>query len=106
MPKLTVGDVERVARATDKPCSRPGTVTFCLLKVRAVCSHDNYLAVEMDGGIKIAATPFHSFRILRAGETVFLPANLLHKGDEMWVDVGMWLADGSMYRSNSRRPQP
>lgn len=70
---------------------------MALLEVKGLYERENHFDILIDGGIRIAATEFHAFRVVRGGETIVVCANNIRRDDQMWVDVPMFLGDGSMY---------
>jgi hypothetical protein len=70
---------------------------MALLEVKNIYARENHFDILVDGRIRIAATEFHAFRVVRSGEMMAVCANHIRRGDLMWVDVPMFEGDGSLY---------
>lgn len=96
MSRPTRSDVEKACLATE------ANKTLCLLQVKSVrlrrgrdASIDWY-EIRIDGGLQIAATALHAFTCLRDSRAQPLLACDLRKDDQVWIDVGQLLSDGSI----------
>ncbi len=73
---------------------------MCLLEVvrvvKKVQGTYNIFEILFKGGVILMVTQYHAFSCLRDGEKLFLPTQLLCKGDLIWVDVSAFMADGSI----------
>lgn len=77
---------------------------FHLLEVKGVVRRDMGLSevfvVEFKDGISSTFTHLHSFVVVRDGERTNLTADKLSKADLVWVDVHVFLADGTIGRKS------
>jgi hypothetical protein len=106
--RLTPADIQPHAES----CLYAGTM--CLMPVlRVVQQPARHAAdliiysIHLKGGILLAATPLHAFRVWRGTSmSLYCPAHELERGDHIWVDVSALCADGSMYKParKCRRP--
>ena len=77
---------------------------LALLKVLRVViqeKHDDYpltvYTVLLDGNVRLQATAYHAFKVMRDSEWVNVTTDQLQSEDQMWVDVPMYLGDGTLY---------
>jgi len=75
-----------------------------VVRVTKKCQMDyTIFEIVFKNGIILAATQYHAFSCLRDGEKLYLPTQLLSKHDLIWVDVSVFVADGSIFVGNKHK---
>ena len=75
---------------------------FSVYDVQNVYLHKNpngfdWYDIQLRNGLQMSATANHGFHIIREGVSMATTGDKLRKDDLIYVDVGMWLGDGSLH---------
>ena len=76
--------------------SKIGPMVLMTLK-RIVSNAQNTIIIYrlLFDGAELGVTCLHAFTVVRGGKEIYLPANMLRLGDDVWVDRHSFMADGS-----------